>query len=80
MKEFSNSENLRSQLEKGIETIATNVASTLGPKGRTVILHQKDRMPIATKDGVTVAKFIDLDHPFQNAGAQIVKKMLVLKL
>ena len=64
MKEFSNSENLRGQLEKGIETIARNVASTLGPKGRTVILHQKDKMPIATKDGVTVAKFIDLQHPF----------------
>ena len=39
MKKFSNSEILRGQLEKGIETIATNVASTLGPKGRTVILH-----------------------------------------
>ena len=74
MKKFSNSENLRGQLEKGIEIIATNVASTLGPKGRTVILHQKDKMPIATKDGVTVAKFIDLENSFQNAGAQIVKQ------
>ena len=74
MKKFSNSENLRNQVERGIQTIATNVASTLGPKGRTVILHQKDRMPIATKDGVTVAKFIDLQNPFENAGAQIVKQ------
>ena len=41
MKKFSNSENLRNQVERGIETIATNVASTLGPKGRTVILHQR---------------------------------------
>ena len=74
MKKFSNSENLRGQLEKGIEIIATNVDSTLGPKGRTVILHQKDKMPIATKDGVTVANFIDLENSFQNAGAQIVKQ------
>ena len=74
MKQFSNSQELRQGLEKGIEVVAQNVASTLGPKGRTVILHQKDRMPITTKDGVTVAKFIDLEDPFQNAGAQIVKQ------
>ena len=74
MKQFSNSQELRQGLEKGIALVAQNVASTLGPKGRTVILHQKDRMPITTKDGVTVAKFIDLEDPFQNAGAQIVKQ------
>ena len=74
MKDYVNSEALRQELEEGIRIVAENVASTLGPKGRTVILHNKGRMPIATKDGVTVAKFIDLESPFQNTGAQIVKQ------
>ena len=74
MKKFNHSQNLRHGLEEGIRVVAENVASTLGPKGRTVILHQKDKNPIATKDGVTVARFIDLEDPFQNAGAQIVKQ------
>ena len=51
-----------------------NVAATLGPKGRNVILHKKDYNPIITKDGVTVAKFFDLEDPFENAGAQILKQ------
>jgi chaperonin GroEL len=74
MKQFSNSQSLRQGLEEGIRIVAENVASTLGPKGRTVILHQKGKNPITTKDGVTVARFIDLEDPFQNAGAQIVKQ------
>jgi len=74
MKQFNDSLALRSALEKGVRTVAENVASTLGPKGRTVILHQKGRNPITTKDGVTVAKFIDLEDPFQNAAAQIIKQ------
>ena len=74
MKEFSCSQDLRQDLEEGIRVVAENVASTLGPKGRTVILHQKGKNPITTKDGVTVAKFIDLDNTFQNTGAQIVKQ------
>jgi len=74
MKEFSCSQNLRQDLEEGIRIVAENVASTLGPKGRTVILHRKGKNPIATKDGVTVAKFIDLENTFQNTGAQIVKQ------
>jgi chaperonin GroEL len=74
MKQYNDSLELRSKLEQGIKTVADNVASTLGPKGRTVILHQKGRNPIATKDGVTVAKFVDLEDPFENAGAQIIKQ------
>ena len=74
MKEFSCSQDLRQNLEEGIRIVAENVASTLGPKGRTVILHQKGKNPITTKDGVTVAKFIDLENTFQNTGAQIVKQ------
>ena len=74
MKQYNNSQTLRQSLEEGIRIVAENVASTLGPKGRTVILHQKGKNPITTKDGVTVAKFIDLEDPFQNTGAQIVKQ------
>ena len=74
MKEFNSAQNLRHDLEEGIRVVAENVASTLGPKGRTVILHQKGKNPITTKDGVTVAKFIDLENTFQNTGAQIVKQ------
>ena len=74
MKKYSHSQKLRQNLEEGIRIVAENVASTLGPKGRTVVLHQKNKNPITTKDGVTVAKFIDLEDPFQNTGAQIVKQ------
>ena len=74
MKQFVDSQVLRQKLEEGIKIVAQNVASTLGPKGRTVILHKKDKNPITTKDGVTVAKFIDLEDPFENTGAQIVKQ------
>tara|TARA_R100001594_G_scaffold625_3_gene2522 strand:- start:1637 stop:3214 length:1578 start_codon:yes stop_codon:yes gene_type:complete len=74
MKLFKDSIDLRSKLENGIRTVAENVASTLGPKGRNVILHQKGKNPIITKDGVTVARFVDLEDPIENTGAQIVKQ------
>ena len=74
MKQYSDSLALRAKLEQGIKTVAENVASTLGPKGRTVILHQHGQSPITTKDGVTVARFIDLEDTFENVGAQIVKQ------
>jgi chaperonin GroEL len=74
MKKFTNSAELRSKLHAGIRTVYENVASTLGPKGRNVILHSKVGKPIVTKDGVTVAKFINLEDPFENAGAQILKQ------
>jgi len=74
MKSFANSSDLRSKLENGIRIVAENVASTLGPKGRNVILHQQGKNPIVTKDGVTVAKFVDLEDPFENTGAQLVKQ------
>lgn len=74
MKTFKDSSSLRSSLENGIRIVAENVASTLGPQGRSVILHQKGKSPIITKDGVTVAKFIDLEDNIENTGAQIVKQ------
>jgi chaperonin GroEL len=54
--------------------LADNVASTLGPRGRNVILQKKDSNPIVTKDGVTVAEFVELEDPFENLGAQVIKQ------
>ena len=75
MKQFMDSSDLRAKLEEGLRIVTQNVASTLGPKGRNVILHQRGKNPIVTKDGVTVARFVDIgDDPFCNTGAQIVKQ------
>jgi len=65
---------LNQKILSGVNKLADNVASTLGPKGRNVILYQKGGTPIITKDGVTVAKFIEFDDPFENVGAQIIKQ------
>lgn len=73
-KYFSSSHELREKLLEGVNILADNVGSTLGPKGRNVILKSKDKMPIVTKDGVTVAKFVDLEDPVMNAAAQLVKQ------
>jgi len=58
----------------GVNILADNVASTLGPRGRNVILQERNKRPIITKDGVTVANFIDLEDPIENAAAQIIKQ------
>jgi chaperonin GroEL len=50
------------------------MASTLGPRGRNVVIHAKGKRPVITKDGVTVAKFIDFEDEFENVGAQIIKQ------
>ena len=73
-KQYASNQALNEKLLKGVNTLADNVGSTLGPRGRNVILHQKDKNPIVTKDGVTVASFIDLEDPMENVGAQIVKQ------
>jgi len=65
---------LQQKILEGIDILADNVASTMGPKGRNVIIHQKGANPFITKDGVTVAKFVELEDPFQNAGAQIIRQ------
>jgi len=62
---------------KGVNILADNVATTLGPKGRNVILQEKEKDPIITKDGVTVARFVYLDDPFMNAGAQVIKQAAI---
>ena len=64
----------RVELLKGVEQLANAVKSTLGPKGRTVVVEKPFGGPHATKDGVTVAKDISLEDPTQNIGAQMVKE------
>ncbi|MBI2600590.1 chaperonin GroEL [Candidatus Daviesbacteria bacterium] len=66
--------NAREKLLKGINTLTEAVASTLGPKGRNVALDKKWGAPQVVHDGVTVAKEIDLEDPFENMGAQLVKE------
>src|SRR3989339_998689 len=65
----------RDQLKKGIDKLANAVKITLGPKGRNVIIEKKFGAPHITKDGVTVAKEIELEDAFQNLGAQLVKEV-----
>ena len=73
-KVFSNGNSLNQKVLEGINVLADNVASTMGPRGRTVIIHEKDRRPFATKDGVTVAKFVSLEDPVANVAVQIMKQ------
>ena len=71
---FDSDSSLNQKIIDGVNILADNVASTLGPKGRNVILQEKGKSPIITKDGVTVAQFVHLDDPFMNAGVQIIKQ------
>ena len=74
-KQYSEGEDLQKKIVNGVNILANNVASTLGPRGRNVVLHKKGSNPVITKDGVTVANFVDLDDPFENIGAQVVKQV-----
>jgi chaperonin GroEL len=65
----------RSALEKGVDQLANTVRVTLGPKGRNVVLDKKFGSPLITNDGVTIAKDIELEDPFENMGAQLVKEV-----
>src|ERR1700722_1995829 len=65
----------RDALKKGVDALANAVKVTLGPKGRNVIIDKKFGAPIITKDGVTVAKEIELADPVQNMGAQLLKEV-----
>ncbi len=65
----------REELKKGVDTLADAVKVTLGPKGRNVIIGKQFGAPHITKDGVTVAREVELDNPFQNMGAQLVKEV-----
>ena len=65
----------REALKRGVDKLANAVKVTLGPKGRNVVLDKKFGSPLVTKDGVTVAKEIELEDPFENMGAQMVKEV-----
>ena len=68
-------EEARKALQNGVDTLADTVKVTLGPKGRNVVLDKKFGAPLITNDGVTIAKEIELDDPFENMGAQLVKEV-----
>ena len=72
-KQLKFDENARKALLEGVSTLAKAVKATLGPKGRNVVLDKKFGSPTVTKDGVTVAKEIDLEDPYENMGAQMVR-------
>ena len=67
-------EEARRALKSGIDIVVKSVATTLGPKGRNVALDRKFGSPTITHDGVTVAKEIELEDPFENMGAQLLKE------
>ncbi len=73
-KSYAHHKELQERILCGINKLADNVASTLGPKGRNVMLQEKGRSPFVTKDGVTVARFVSLEDPVENAAAQILKQ------
>ncbi|HHX75020.1 MAG TPA: chaperonin GroEL [Firmicutes bacterium] len=68
-------EEARRALERGVNKLADTVKVTLGPKGRNVVLEKKFGAPLITNDGVTIAKEIELEDPFENVGAQLVKEV-----
>ena len=74
-KQVQYGEQARRSLEKGVNALADTVKITLGPKGRNVVLDKKYGAPLITNDGVTIAKEIELEDPFENMGAQLVKEV-----
>jgi len=76
-REYDDNQSLQQKIINGANKLADNVASTLGPRGRNVLLQEVGAAPFITKDGVTVAHFVSLDDPFENAGAQIIRQAAV---
>lgn len=74
-KEIKFGEDARRSMEKGINKLADTVKVTLGPKGRNVVLDKKFGAPLITNDGVTIAREIELEDPYENMGAQLVKEV-----
>jgi chaperonin GroEL len=74
-KQLSYSEEARRKIQEGVDKLAEAVKVTLGPKGRNVVLEKKFGSPTITKDGVTVAKEIELEDPYENMGAELVKEV-----
>ena len=76
-KEIKFGEDARRSLEKGVDALANTVKVTLGPKGRNVVLDRKFGSPTITNDGVTIARDIDLEDPWENLGCQLVKEVAI---
>ena len=76
-RQYSDNQTLQQKIIKGANVLADNVASTLGPRGRNVLLQEKGKTPFITKHGVTVAQFVALEDPFENAGAQIIRQAAI---
>ena len=74
-KEIQFGEEVRRKLESGVDKLANTVKVTLGPKGRNVLLERSFGGPLITNDGVTIARDIDLEDPYENMGAQLVKEV-----
>lgn len=74
---YDDNNTLQQKIITGANVLADNVASTLGPKGRNVLLQEKGKEPFITKDGVTVAHFVALEDPFENAGAQVIRQAAI---
>src|ERR1700756_2002987 len=74
-KQILHGEDSRQAILRGVNTLADAVKATLGPKGRNVVIEKKFGSPTITKDGVTVAKEIDLKDPLENVGAQLVREV-----
>lgn len=68
-------EEARKALQRGVDQLADTVKITLGPKGRNVVLGKKFGAPLITNDGVTIAKEIELEDPFENMGAQLIREV-----
>ena len=73
-KVYDSNLSLIKKIATGVNLLADNVGATLGPKGRNVILQKAGERPVITKDGVTVASFVDAEDPFENLGMQVVKQ------
>ena len=71
---YDDNTSLIQKIVKGVDTLADNVGATLGPKGRNVILQKKGERPVITKDGVTVASFVEVEDPVENLGVSVIKQ------
>ncbi len=76
-REYDDNQTLQQKIMRGANILADNVASTLGPRGRNVLLQEKGQTPFITKDGVTVAHFVALEDPIENAAVQVIKQAAV---
>ena len=74
MKQYRSGRKLNEELLEGVNKLADAVGATLGPRGRNVILKTHNQRPLITKDGVTVARFVELENPFENLGAEVIKQ------